>query len=660
MIKEYFDWRGGYCSDTPSELMTDNELLIARNCQWRAGLIKRKGIGKYQTSDWSGFSVVRGGDRFFINNNGTWAWVTIVALDTGAVVNFYQGTGTTFTAIDNDFDLTTGKNVELAELGGFIVAVNGTDKPHVIYNTAGTWTINTLEGYDERVRSLADWFAGQWDDSETVKFIDDTTDAQDTGDDNDFQITSDQTNDGCYISCVVPFTKVVFTGAEQMAGSPIATYKYWNGTAWTSVGTLVTTPVWDAAAGNRTLEFNIPLDATETPTKGTLLWKAYDGTASEYTGVSGISNNFVLQIQFTTAPTAAKSCDTLTVSHTQYLTQIFENERPSAVAAHNSRMHLGFDFKVNMSPPNKVTGWRQGEVQLFAGGGNTIQRMISYQDQLLVLKEDTIFSLTGTSYDTWVTSRALSSTGTIAPRSAAMVGGYLFFVSRDGIMIWNGGEAVKVSNHIRADLDSWTLTNACGINYKNEYWVSFPTQSIVLTCDPDSLRQAKYGTDIGEGRVSFYKFTGYEVHGWIWFSGQSDSDVLLGLSNDGTNPSLAKCDSAAVDSVAGSNTNIAMWIRSKFFGGQLHSFKGYTRVRIKLGEVSASGGAAHTLTLYSDDGDASDATTLTVPTGTRYYETYVSVPYTLDGLNLAVDLQHSLATSAKLTSFAFEHAKRRF
>ena len=204
MIKECFDWRGGYCVDTPSELMTDNELLIARNCQWRAGLIKRKGIGKYQASDWSGFTAVRGGGRFFINNNGTWAWVTIVALDTGAVVNFYQGTGTTFTAIDNDFDLTTGKNVELAELGGFIVAVNGVDKPHVIYNTAGTWTINTLEGYDERVRSLADWFAGQWDDSATVKFIDDTTDAQDTGDDNDFQITSDQTNDGCYISCVVP------------------------------------------------------------------------------------------------------------------------------------------------------------------------------------------------------------------------------------------------------------------------------------------------------------------------------------------------------------------------------------------------------------------------------------------------------------------------
>ena len=100
MTGELLDFRGGYATDIPNHLMGDNELHVATNCHWRSLLTKRNGITKYSTSDWSGFTGCRGAIRAKINS----AWVTIVALDTGAEVNFYQGAGTTFAAIDNAFD----------------------------------------------------------------------------------------------------------------------------------------------------------------------------------------------------------------------------------------------------------------------------------------------------------------------------------------------------------------------------------------------------------------------------------------------------------------------------------------------------------------------------------------------------------------------------
>jgi len=619
--------------------MADNELLLAINCQWRGGMKKRNGISKYQTSDWSGFTTVRGGGRFYING----AWATVVALDTGAVVNFYYGAGTVFAAIDNTFDWTTAMNVEMAELNGYIVCTNGTDKPAVI-NYDGGWQVQNLETLVTRTRADADWWAGQWDDDATPEEIDDTTDAQDAGVD-DFQIASATDDDGYYISCNAPFTKVVFVDAQAAAGNPVAAYEYWNGTGWSSVGALVTTPVWTEAEADRTLEFNIPLDPT-----GALTWEPYNVSGT------GLSNKYFLRIQFTTAPTGAFSCDSLEVYHTQYLTQICENEKPSTVYTHNSRIHLGFDNIINISPYNAVIGWREGESQYFSGGGRTIMQMLSHQDQLVVVKDDALFTMTGTSYDTWVTSRPLTAVGAISRRSAASVGGYVFFQARDGIYAWNGTDANKVSNHIRSEIEGWTLTDTAGTNYKGEYWLSFPTEAVVLTTDPDTVRNAAAGEDINESRASFFKFSGYEVSGWIQLIGHGDSGLLLGLGNDGTNPCLAKCDVGKYDWTA---TPITDHVRTRYFSDSGHIQKKYTRLRIKLADVVAGGGP-HALTLYSDDGDVSDSQTITVDTGTGYYETYVSVPYTLDGRNLAVDVQNATVESSKLISLAFEYVKRRF
>lgn len=638
MIKDLIDFRGGYCTDVLNELMAENELFLAENCQWNNGLVKRNGISKYSTTDLSSFTGCKGGVRVYINSS----WVTIYAMDDDSNVNFYYGAGTTVTPIDNDFDWTSGYDVEFAELNGCVIAVNGVDKPAIIYYDSG-FVVKNLEEYDTRTRENSEWYAGQYTDS-TETFDDDSTDAQDEGAD-DFQVCSDTNGDGCFVSCDLTFNKVVFKSCQQAAGSPASiTYQYWNGSSWANL-TLVSTPGWTDAEGDKTLEFNIPLDSS-----GELLWEPYDQSDEKY-----LSLKYVILISFGTAPSSAFSADSLKVYHTQYLTQIMENERPQFVLTHGSRIILAANNAINMSPFNSVTGWRAGEVDYFVDGGNKIISLLSYNDVLLIFKESTIFSLSGNSYENWVRSMPLSHVGTCAKRSPIVIGGYVFFVGVDGIYAWQGSEAVKISKHIQSDIDSYTLDNACGKAYKNEYLISFPSNSIVLTCDLDTIRV----DEVGDRRISFYKFTSYKVNQFIYNNGYGDNEYLLGIV-DQDSPYIAKCDYGDVDNIE-EETAIDMKAQTKyldFIGFQKKKYIG--RMRIKLKEVSGEAGQAHSFTIYSDDGTVNTAVTLTATIGTGFYNTITMPPYSADGKNLSLLLRHNLATSAKLVGYSLEVKERSF
>ena len=86
------------------------------------------------------------------------------------------------------------------------------------------------------------WQAGQWDNSETTAYIDDTTDAQDVGA-NDFALeTAATANDGFVIASRVPFGWVsinVGTAGVDGAGATDRAVRYsnWAGTGWTTLAT---------------------------------------------------------------------------------------------------------------------------------------------------------------------------------------------------------------------------------------------------------------------------------------------------------------------------------------------------------------------------------------------------------------------------------------
>ena len=86
-IFNFSDFRGGYATNTPYELMANNEMLQAENVYWNNGLKKRKGISKYASLTGSAIGFVR------TYTNG--AWHTIVAVDLASSVEFHQATTTT-------------------------------------------------------------------------------------------------------------------------------------------------------------------------------------------------------------------------------------------------------------------------------------------------------------------------------------------------------------------------------------------------------------------------------------------------------------------------------------------------------------------------------------------------------------------------------------
>lgn len=641
-VKQIVDFRGGYSLDVPHELMADNELSKAENCTWENGVVKRNGISVYDATDLSSMVGMKGAIRAYINST----WYTIIAVDDNTNVRIYAGATTTFTEINAAFVLTKAKDVEFAELNGHVVGVNGTEKPFVIYYESAL-TIENLEAYDEREREDINWYAGQWDDNGSpTTFIDDTDDAQDAGVD-DFQLGNTTANDGFYIACDYTFNKVVFTNAQAAGGSPVAEIRYWNGSAFVTVGTPVTSVTWTAAEGNKTLEFNLPLDSD-----GVLIWEPYAVDDTETTVV----NKFIIRVRFTTPASGAFSCDRLTLSNTQYLTQVLQNERPHLVRMHNSQIYMASYNIVNFSPPYYVTGWREGQAEHFDEGGAKITDMVSFADTLVVGKESAIYTWTTTDLMDPIRSRPLSTVGPIAARSLKQVGNYVFFVARDGIYSWDGAAVTKLSKHIKTDIDSYTLTNAAAVTYKGKYWVAFPTNSITLVFDPDTFRS----DDMGDGRVSFYKFTGYKVSQWINCNGAGDTGYLL-AAVDQTGPYIARCDYGTQDNITGTAANIDMRVQTKYTSwGEFQTPHAYGRMKIEVKEVAAHSGERHKITMYRDNDEEHEHVVMIVPKGSGYYSEDIRLPYNIDGKLFSLELRHNGPTLATMIGFAIDVAGRSY
>jgi hypothetical protein len=641
-VQNQVDFRGGYSTDVPSEMLAENEILIAQNCKWSNGLTKRNGINYYNDPDFTAYSGLNGGIRAHFDDD---SWYTIIALDDGVNVHFMYGTDTEFVEIDTTFTFTTCDTVEFAELNGKVVAVNGVDRPAVIYWDGGL-VIQTLESYDIRTRNELNWYAGQWDnDGATSYFVDDTVDAQDAGAD-DFQLGNTTANDGFYVSSDFTFNKVVFTDAHQAGGAPVAEYMYWNGTTWAAF-TLVTTPDWTAATGDKTLEFDIPLDSD-----GVMLWQSYAVTDTS----DGVEYKYIIRVRFTTAASGAFTSGHLALYHTQYLRQILEDARPHMVISHNNQIYLAERYIINFSPPGNVTGWREGQAEYFTDGGNIITGMVSQRDALVVFKENTIYTFSTTDLNDTIRSRPLTSVGCIAPRTPKQIGNFIAFLAADGIYLWDGATTSKVSKHIQSDIDSYALANACSAFYGGHYIVAFPEDEIALLFDPDTFRQ----DDMGDGRVSFYKWTNYRVNQFVHYSGSEDSKELYGLVDDDTEPYMVLCDYGDVDNL-GTEENIEMVFKTKFQGfGNFQTQKMFGLLKVKFKEVSARAGERHHLTYHSDDGRDHVHHQIEVPKGTLTHSEEIRLPYQIDGDNISVEVKHNRATSSTILGLSLYVSERRY
>ncbi|KKN35827.1 hypothetical protein LCGC14_0779750 [marine sediment metagenome] len=498
-------------------------------------------------------------------------------------------------------------------------------------------TIKNLEAYDERDRDETTWNAGQYTVAGTV-YTDDTTDAQDAGAD-DFQLVSSTNGDGFFIACTHTFNKVVLKSAQQAAGSPVAVYEYYaDDSTWKSCS-MVTTPTWTAAAGDRTIEFNYPSDMGR-----------WDGSESILT------NRFMFRVRFTTAPTGAFSCDYATVHHTQYITQITGSDQPHYVIAHNSRLWLAVGYIVYYSPPNQVTGWRGlSESEYFLEGGPEIRSMVSHKGYLVVFKDNAIYAFYGNSLDSFLRKK-MADVGIEEILSSVSGGEEVYYLSQDGVRMFNGPKNIRVSKHIKSDIEGFTRTGAVAIYYKGEVWLSFPSESKLLVFDPATMRVDE---ETGDGAVSFFKFTGYKVDYFINCNGKGDTKKLLAVVNDST-PYIAELETGTNDKDrAGSNVNIDYRFKTNYFALiNILQEKRYGIAKFKLKEATAE--TTYALTLEADGGARTKSANIVVALGTGYYNHVSKIPYELDGYNLAVEIRNNQLQDAGFRGLSLEYEKKEF
>jgi hypothetical protein len=629
-VKRYLDFRGGLVTNAPTGIAAPNELLEADNVYWRNGLIKRAGIQKYTTTTLSG-SVV-GGIRAPLNDT----YYSVIAVDSGTEVHFYQGNGATLATIPSA-TFTTGNDVSIEYLNGQLLAVNGIDDPIIITNT-GSWGVQTVDEADTRELASTDWWAGGYDDSATAKYDDDTADAQ-SSTTADFAITTDITNDGFWVASDFTFNKVTFKSAAQAGGTPAVTYQYFNTSAtWASL-TMVASASWAGAAGDKYIEFDWPSD-----------WAALD--YSTETAGSPAVGRWAIRGKFTTPPSATFACAYLELEHTQKFTEIMGGEKPYLAVAHGNRMWLATDGSVivNYSPPNSLTGWRAREVEYFLEGGDTVRGITSFRGNAIMYKDTATYAYFGDSFDNFV-RRKVSDNGIVSKDSAAVVGNYAFRVCHDGIYVFDGDSDTKVTKHVQDAFDALTISNACGFSYQNEYWISFPDDSKVWVIDPDTIRR----DSMGDAVVSVFVLSSYKVNHFLNGLAADDVNKLLGTVN-ATAPYIAELEAGTKD-IASTSTSIAMTVQTTYQfeeGPETRFLRIWPRVR----EASAT--LSYTMTLLADEGANQATQTISVASGSGVYSEYFTVPYEMDGRDFAVKVEEESMLPAGFYGFMINYEERRF
>lgn len=101
-------------------------------------------------------------------------------------------------------------------------------------------------------------------------------------------------NDGCLFQSKEKFNMISFNVSQAQTGSPVYTYKYYNGSGWATL-TLLNTPAY-SATGIQVIVFNAPID-----------WVVGDSTEDTD------STLFSIQVISTTAPSQAVQINSLKI-----------------------------------------------------------------------------------------------------------------------------------------------------------------------------------------------------------------------------------------------------------------------------------------------------------------------------------------------------------
>lgn len=675
---------GGYFTNLSDPEMQDNELLQAENCEWDGGLRKRRGLQAYSTVTAS--VTIRGGIRAYMAG----AWRTFVAKDLGSQTVLQQSpsSATAFASVNmpsaSAFSLSTtttgGHDTQFAVIGERVVGVNGYDEPWLIYcdgASASSIVANTIERYDTRYRESDSIVAGRYSASVTDYTTDYTAQSQSATSTSSFPLFLGTSSMGFFIGCDQPFNKVIFTQASMPGGSVSWTFQYFG---YPSYGASATWNTMSQASMIQTTNW------ATTTTNITLEWPRVfisEGARIDFSneklppdiGTSSLAlvGGFKYAVRsYTEDATATMGiCGLVKVQDTQYLSQLLLDDKPDTVVQHKNHIFMGMGnwmrYSLADSPQDDaLKDWAYERFEIFRSGG-TIKQMVPHLDYLAVLLEDKLYGVIGNAWSNW-SFKELANHGSVSKRGAAVVGQNLYYIGEDGIWQWNGQQQYNVTKGIKDDIDSWTLTNAAAVEYKDELWIAFPTNETMLKADPDTFRS----DNMGNGRLSFYKFTNYPVNGWMYCCGDSDNGYLLGWSNRtqaAADPALLiRADIDTSDHVtATASIDFIATTKNLTFDDE-NAIKQYRRVKLTMADMASAATATDTRCMYQFSfinkdgyGDNTAYATVTVSAcASGIFERDITLPHTMDGKRLRVTMRHSATSTAKWFGFSVGTRRRWF
>lgn len=171
---------------------------------------------------------------------------------------------------------------------------------------------------------------------------------------------------------------------------------------------------------------------------------------------------FYYVTDFTTSYRDLKGDDELLV---EYEGDVAKPFNAAYLAAHRNRMWYGYCMErdASSSYPSRVAYSKLyqpdrlgGFVDVFPQDGDVVTGIIAYRGNLVVFKRRQIYQILGSSELDFEVRNTHTDRGCVAPMSIASVDNKIFFLSEDGVYVFDGAQTYRVSDPIRPDLESLT------------------------------------------------------------------------------------------------------------------------------------------------------------------------------------------------------------
>ena len=227
------------------------------------------------------------------------------------------------------------------------------------------------------------------------------------------------------------------------------------------------------------------------------------------------------------------------------------------------------DWELNWEDSANVGG---GFIDIATFDGTRIRAILTAFDEVLVFKDKSIHRITGSSPGDFSVASVYSSEGTLAPRTIVYTGDKVYFLSIDGLCVYNGVTASPMSalgdrklKDVWKRINESTISTACAVLKDNIIYLAVPLDGSII-----NTHVIEY--NLFDGTYSIVELPG--VDDWLVMR-EGQKETLLYLNGNGV------YQYGVGYTFAGSPVN-ASWISPEISGGSLSSRKTTGRVYMKV------------------------------------------------------------------------------